>query len=147
MHKMCDKRTIVESSGSSSSANASVVFVNYSGPSSRCRSLQCVPWIELWSYPQSRDYLPFGLLTSYFVWWRFAFVTVGRASLPWLVGYDTVENSWGVNWIPRYFKRSIQSFCSSLIFVICDIEETGKRSLKLATKWKYRRASDMFQVR
>ena len=35
-----------------------------------------------------------------------------------------------------YFKRNIQSFGSSLICVISDIDETGKRALKLATKYR-----------
>ena len=39
----------------------------------------------------------FGLLTSYFVWWQFALVTVGRASLPYLFWNNIVENSWGEN--------------------------------------------------
>ena len=51
----------------------------------------------------------FGLLTSYFFWWWFALVTVGRASLPSLVGNDSVENSWGANWIPRLFYEEIGS--------------------------------------
>ena len=37
--------------------------------------------------PVSKKLLTFRLLTSYFVWWRFALVTVGSASLPYLVRY------------------------------------------------------------
>ena len=39
----------------------------------------------------------FVLLNSSFVWCRFSLVTVGPASLPNLVGNDTVENSRGEN--------------------------------------------------
>ena len=53
-----------------------------------------------------------------------------------LFGIDTIENSWSVNWIYRDFRSNIQSSGSSLICVICNINETGKRALKLATKWK-----------
>ena len=53
-----------------------------------------------------------------------------------LFGIDTVEISWCVNWITRHFTRNIQSFGSSLIYVVCNIDETGKRNLKLASKWK-----------
>ena len=53
-----------------------------------------------------------------------------------LFGIDTVEDSWGVNWIYREFTRNIQSFGLSLICVVCDIDETGKIDLKLVTKWK-----------
>ena len=74
-------------------------------------------------------------LTSYFFLWRFVLVTVGRTSLPYLVCNNTVENSWGVNWIPREFTRNIQSFGLSLICVVCDIDETGKRALKLSSQW------------
>ena len=51
-------------------------------------------------------------------------------------GIDTVENSWGVNWIPRDFTSNIQSFGLSLICVVCNIYKTGTIPLKLATKWK-----------
>ena len=56
-----------------------------------------------WSYPVSERLLTFGLLTSYFFWWRFVLVTVAHGCLPNLVGDGTVENSWGENWIPRLF--------------------------------------------
>ena len=55
----------------------------------RCRSQFCGP--------VSERLLTFGLLTSYFFWWHFALVTVGRAILPNLVGNNNVENSWGAN--------------------------------------------------
>ena len=51
-------------------------------------------------------------------------------------GIYTVDNSWDVNWIPRDFTRNIQSFGSSLICVVCNINKTGTGALKLATKWK-----------
>ena len=38
-----------------------------------------------------------------------------------LFGIDTVENSWGVKWICRDLPRNIQSFGSSLIYVVYDI--------------------------
>ena len=83
-----------------------------------------------------KDYLPFGLLTSYLVWWRFALVTVGSASLPYLVWYRNHWKSSGVNWIPRDITMNIQSFGSISICVVCDIDKTGTRASKLATKWK-----------
>ena len=51
-------------------------------------------------------------------------------------GIDTVEKSWCVNWIPREFTRSIKSFGSSSICVVCNIDKTGKKYLKLATELK-----------
>ena len=51
--------------------------------------------------PVSEIQTIFGLLTLYFFLWQFALVTVGRTSLPYLVWNYTVENSWGVSWIPR----------------------------------------------
>ena len=33
-----------------------------------------------------------------------------------------------------YFTRNIKSFVSSLIFVVSNIDETGKRSLKLSSQ-------------
>ena len=39
------------------------------------------------SIHQLKDFLPFWLLTSHFVWWRFACEDVGRASLPYLAWY------------------------------------------------------------
>ena len=49
-----------------------------------------------------------------------------------LFGINTVKNSWGVNLIPRDFRRNIQLFW---FYVFCDIDKTGTRALKLATKW------------
>ena len=57
----------------------------------------------------SKRLLTFGLLTSYFFWWLFALVNVGNASLPNLVGNDSVENSWVANWIPRSFYEEMGS--------------------------------------
>ena len=53
-----------------------------------------------------------------------------------LFGIDTVENSWGLNWIHRDFTRNIQYFGLSLICVVFDIDDTGTRALNLTTKWK-----------
>ena len=47
LHKMYNKGTIVESMGSYSSSNASVVVANSSGLSTRRHSLLCLPQIEL----------------------------------------------------------------------------------------------------
>ena len=47
-------------------------------------------------------------------------------------GIDTVENVWGVNWLPRDFTRNIQSLGLSLICVVFDINKIGTRALKLA---------------
>ena len=52
-------------------------------------------------------------------------VTVGRASLPYLVWNNTVENSSVVNWITRSFTSNIQSFDFDLIYVVCKIKETS----------------------
>ena len=53
-----------------------------------------------------------------------------------LFGIYTVNNSWCVNWIYRYCTSNILYFGLSLICVVWDIDKTGTRSLKLATKWK-----------
>ena len=75
-------------------------------------------------------------------WW--ARILSGDGFHLWLLGalvyltlfvIYTVENSWGVKWILIYFTSNIQSFGFSLICVVCNIDETGTRSLKLATKW------------
>ena len=53
-------------------------------------------------------------------------MTVGRASLPKLVRDDTIENSCGVYCIyPIGFTRNSQSFGSSLIGVVCNIDKTS----------------------
>ena len=67
---------------------------------------------EFWSYRVSKRIPTFGLLTSYFVWCRFALVTVGCACLLNVVWNNTIENSWGVNWIPRlsYEEYTIRWF-------------------------------------
>ena len=44
-----------------------------------------------------------------------------------LFGIDTVEKSWGVNWIYRDLPINIQFFGSSSICVVCNIDETGTR--------------------
>ena len=73
------------------------------------------------------------------------FILSGDCLHLWLLGalvylnvfvLDTVENSWGVNWIPRYFTRNIQSFSLSSIYVVFDIDKTVTMALKLATSWK-----------
>ena len=137
MHKICDKGTIIESSSSSSSADASVVVANSPGLSLQLRSLRrrlrCRRWFR---GPVSERLLTFGFLTLYLFWWQFALVTVGNASIPYLVWNDTVENSWGVNCIyPREFTRSIQPFGSNPVYVVCYIDETGNRALKISCKW------------
>ena len=71
---------------------------------------------DIWSYPFSKRLLTFGLLTSYFLWWQFVLVTVRRASIPCLFGDDTVENSWGENWIPRLFYEEIGSRIGDVIY-------------------------------
>ena len=45
------------------------------------------------------------------------------------------EKSWGVNWIPRDFMSYMQSFGLSSIYLVCNIDKTETRSLKLVTKW------------
>ena len=67
---------------------------------------------------------------SFYLW------MVGALVYLTLFGIYTVENSWGINWIPRDFTRNIQPFGSSSICVVCDIDETGTRDFKIATKWK-----------
>ena len=79
---------------------------------------------ELWSYPVSERLPTFGFLSLYFFWWQFALVTVGRTSIPYLVGNNTVKNSWYVNCIySREFKMNTKSFGSISICVVCDINK------------------------
>ena len=61
-------------------------------------------------------------------------MTVGRASLPNLVGNYTIEKVEVKTEYLDYFMRNIQSFGSSSICGISDIDETRKRSLKLASQ-------------
>ena len=77
-------------------------------------------------YPVIKILPTFGLFNSYFFWWRFSFVTVGRAILPNLFGNDTVGNSWGANLILRLFTRNILSFGSSSVCVVSNIYETQR---------------------
>ena len=42
-----------------------------------------------------------------------------------LFDIDTIENSWGVNWIYIDITKDIKSFGSILIFLFCDIEKTA----------------------
>ena len=44
-------------------------------------------------------------------------------SITWF-GIYTVEKSWGVNWIPRYFTSNIKYFGLSSIYVVCGINKT-----------------------
>ena len=87
---------------------ASVIFPESSIPRTHClflvllRRLCCCCWFH---GPVSERLLTFELLTSYFLWCRFARVTVGRAIPPNLVGNDTDENIWGANWIPKLFYK------------------------------------------
>ena len=84
----------------------------------------------------TKDYQPFGCWIH---------ILSGDSVHSWLLGallylnlfgIDTVENSWGVTWITRDFKRKVQSFGSSSICGVCGIGNIGKRALKLAIKWK-----------
>ena len=85
--------------------------------------------------PVSERLPTFALLSLYFFWWGFSLLTVGRANLPYLVWNDTVENSWGLNWIPIEFMRNIQSFGLILIYVVYGINKRGKRVLRLSSQW------------
>ena len=58
-------------------------------------------------------------------------MTVGRGCLPNLVGDGTIEKVEVQTEYLDYFTRNIQSFGSSLICVVCDIDKIGDRSLKL----------------
>ena len=83
-------------------AAASVVVPGYLIPRTRCWFLVLCRRLRRrcqFCGPVSERIITFGLLTSYLFWWQFALATIGRASLPYLVWNDTVENSWGVNWI------------------------------------------------
>ena len=59
-------------------------------------------------------------------------MTLGRGCLPNLVGDGTVETVEVQTEYLDYFTRNIQSFGLSLICLVSDIDETGKRDLKLA---------------
>ena len=59
-------------------------------------------------------------------------MNVGRGCLPNLVGYGTVEKVEVQTEYLDYFSRNIQSFGSSLICVVSDIDETRERDFKLA---------------
>ena len=72
------------------------------------------------------------MLTSYLFWLRFALITVGRASLPILVGDETLEKVEVQTDYLAYTTRNIQSFGLSLIYVVSIIDKTGKKALKLA---------------
>ena len=87
---------------------ASFVVPKYLIPWTHCillvlhRQLHCHLWFH---GPVSEILLIFGSLNFYLLWWKFAVVTVGRASIPNYVGENTVQNSWGANWIPRLFYK------------------------------------------
>ena len=59
-------------------------------------------------------------------------MTVGNGCLPNLVGDGTVEEVEVQTEYLEYFTRNIQTFGLSLICVVSDIDETGKRALKLS---------------
>ena len=59
-------------------------------------------------------------------------MNVGFGCLPNLVVESTVEKVEMKTEYLYYFTRNIQSFGSSLIFVVSDIDDTGKRDLNLA---------------
>ena len=61
-------------------------------------------------------------------------MTVGRGCLPNLVGDGIVETVEVQTEYLYYFTRNIQSFGSSLISVVSDIDDTGKRALKLVSQ-------------
>ena len=91
---------------------------------------------ELWIQPGSERLLNFGLLTSYFFWWRFAPVAVGRGCLPKLVGDGTAENSWGANWIPRLFYEEYTILWFD--FDLCGLrhqQDAPFRGLHISTLW------------
>ena len=93
---------------------------------------------ELRSYPGIERLLTFGLLNSYFFWWRFAPVTVERVYLPNLVGDSTVENSWGANWIPRLFHKEYTILWFE--FYLCDLlhqREAPFRGLHISKLWSF----------
>ena len=61
-------------------------------------------------------------------------MTVGPGCLPNLVGDGTVKKVEVQTEYLDYFTRNIQYFDSSLIYVVCDIDDTGKRALNLASQ-------------
>ena len=60
-------------------------------------------------------------------------MTVGRASLPSLVGNDNVENRQDITEYLNSFMSNIQSLHSSSICVVSKIDMTRKRALNLAS--------------
>ena len=83
-----------------------------------------------------KDYLPLGCWICILSGDGLHLWLLGALLYLTFFGINTIENSWVVNLIPRDFTRNIQYFGSSSICVVCDINETGTRALKLATKWK-----------
>ena len=86
---------------------------------------------------QVKEYLPFGLLTLYFFWCWFSLVTFKRSSLPYLVWF---RQHWKqlrckLN-TQRIYKEYTIIFVWFLICVVCGIDNTGTRDLKLAREWK-----------
>ena len=61
-------------------------------------------------------------------------MTVGHGCLPNLVGDGTVEKFEVQTEYLEYFMRNIQTFGPSFICVVSDIEETGKRALKISSQ-------------
>ena len=76
--------------------------------------------------PVSERLLIFGLFSSYLSGDDFHLWLLGLLVYPILFRIDTVENIWGVNWIPREFTRNIQYFGLSSICVVCYINKTQR---------------------
>ena len=61
-------------------------------------------------------------------------MTVRHASLPNLIGDDNVKKVYVQTEYLDYFMRNIQYLGLSSICVVSDIDETGKRNLKLESQ-------------
>ena len=136
MHKCFDKGTIVKSSVSSSSDDASVAVTNSLGSLLWRHRLCHHPQIYLFGASHKvKTTRLLGCWLHILFDEGFQLWLLGTLVYLTLLGIETVDKSWGVNWIPRYFTRNMKSFGSSLIYVICDINETGTRDLKISTNW------------
>ena len=83
-----------------------------------------------------KDYLTFGLLTSYFVWWRFALVTVRRASLPCLVWYRHCWKQLRCKLNTQRLYEEYKILCFKCNICGLPIDDTGTKAFKVPTKWK-----------
>ena len=61
-------------------------------------------------------------------------MTVGRGCLPKLVGDGTIEKVEVQNEYLNYLTSNIQSFSSSFIYVVINIDKTRKIDLKIYRK-------------